>query len=63
VAGVAGRPPANERLIAVEQAFRSLPDRYLGADPRFDEIYDHLMALIQESLDALAAERRFPVIG
>jgi pimeloyl-ACP methyl ester carboxylesterase len=40
VAGVAGRPSANERLIAVEQAFRSLPDRYLGADPGFDATYN-----------------------
>jgi pimeloyl-ACP methyl ester carboxylesterase len=37
---VAGRPSANERLIAVEQAFRSLPDRYLGADPGFDATYN-----------------------
>lgn len=34
-----------------------------GPDPDVDEIYDHLMGLMQESLDALAAERRFPVIG
>ena len=27
------------RLAAVEQAFRSLPDRYLGADPGFDATY------------------------
>src|SRR5450755_463894 len=34
-----------------------------GPDPDVDEIYDHLMRLMQETLDALAAERRFPVIG
>jgi 1-acyl-sn-glycerol-3-phosphate acyltransferase len=34
-----------------------------GADPDVDEIYDHLMRLMQETLDALAAERRFPIIG
>ena len=28
-----------------------------------DEVYDHLVRLMQETLDALAAERRFPVIG
>lgn len=28
--------PHSERLAAVEAAFRSLPDRYLGADPGFD---------------------------
>jgi pimeloyl-ACP methyl ester carboxylesterase len=39
VARVAGRPSSNQRLIAVERAFRSLPDRYLGADPGFDATY------------------------
>ncbi len=34
-----------------------------GPDPDVDEIYDHLMRTMQETLDALAAERRFPVIG
>lgn len=29
----------DERLDTVERAFRSLPDRYLGADPRFDATY------------------------
>ena len=29
----------DERLSAVEHAFRSLPDRYLGADPGFDSTY------------------------
>jgi pimeloyl-ACP methyl ester carboxylesterase len=39
VAGVAGRPSSKQRLIAVERAFRSLPDRYFGADPGFDATY------------------------
>jgi 1-acyl-sn-glycerol-3-phosphate acyltransferase len=34
-----------------------------GPDPDVDEIYDHLMRLMQETLDALAAERRLPVLG
>ena len=34
-----------------------------GPEPDLDEIYDHLIRLMQETLDALAAERRFPVIG
>jgi len=34
-----------------------------GPDPDLDEVYDHLMRLMQETLDALAAERRLPVIG
>jgi pimeloyl-ACP methyl ester carboxylesterase len=39
VPAVAGRPLPNQRLTTVEQAFRSLPDRYLGADPGFDATY------------------------
>jgi 1-acyl-sn-glycerol-3-phosphate acyltransferase len=34
-----------------------------GPDPDLDEIYDHLIRLMQDTLDALTAERRFPVIG
>jgi 1-acyl-sn-glycerol-3-phosphate acyltransferase len=37
--------------------------REFGADPDIDEVYEHLVRLMQETLDALAAERRFPVIG
>ena len=36
---MAGRPSTSDQLIAVEQAFRSLPDRYLGTDPGFDATY------------------------
>ncbi len=34
-----------------------------GPDPDPEEIYDHLIRLMQDTLDALAAERRLPVIG
>ncbi len=34
-----------------------------GAEPDLDEVYDHLMRLMQETLDALASERRLPVLG
>lgn len=34
-----------------------------GEDPDLDEAYDHVVRLMQETLDALAAERRLPVIG
>jgi 1-acyl-sn-glycerol-3-phosphate acyltransferase len=34
-----------------------------GATPDLDEVYDHIVRLMQETLDALAAERRLPVIG
>jgi 1-acyl-sn-glycerol-3-phosphate acyltransferase len=34
-----------------------------GPDSDIDEIYDHIQRQMQDTLDALAAERRFPVIG
>jgi 1-acyl-sn-glycerol-3-phosphate acyltransferase len=34
-----------------------------GDDPDLEEVYDHVTRLMQETLDALASERRFPVIG
>jgi 1-acyl-sn-glycerol-3-phosphate acyltransferase len=37
--------------------------REFGDDPDIDEVYDHLVRQMQETLDALAAERRYPVIG
>jgi hypothetical protein len=38
-------------------------EREFGPDPDVDEIYRHVTAQMQEALDALGAERRFPVIG
>src|SRR4051812_22965181 len=34
-----------------------------GPDPDLDEVYDHVVRLMQDTLDALAAERRLPVLG
>jgi 1-acyl-sn-glycerol-3-phosphate acyltransferase len=34
-----------------------------GADPDLDEAYDQIIRLMQDTLDALAAERRLPVLG
>ena len=34
-----------------------------GDDPDPDEVYDHVTRLMQETLDALAAERRLPILG
>jgi 1-acyl-sn-glycerol-3-phosphate acyltransferase len=34
-----------------------------GPEPSPDEVYDHLIRVMQDTLDALASERRFPVIG
>ena len=34
-----------------------------GPDPDLDEVYEHVLRLMQETLDALASERRLPVLG
>ena len=34
-----------------------------GPDPDIDEVYEHVTRQMQETLDVLAAERRFPLIG
>jgi 1-acyl-sn-glycerol-3-phosphate acyltransferase len=34
-----------------------------GAEPDHQEVYDHVVRVMQDALDALASERRFPVIG
>ena len=38
-------------------------EREFGPDPDVNEVYDHVTAQMQDALDGLAAERRFPVIG
>jgi 1-acyl-sn-glycerol-3-phosphate acyltransferase len=34
-----------------------------GPDPDFDEVYEHVTQQMQDALDQLQSERRFPVIG
>jgi hypothetical protein len=34
-----------------------------GDDPDAGQVYDHVIRGMQETLDTLAAERRFPIIG
>ena len=34
-----------------------------GDEPDVDDVYDHVTTLMQETLDTLAAERRYPLIG
>ncbi len=34
-----------------------------GPNPDIQEIYDHIIRLMQDTLDALASERRLPVVG
>ena len=44
-----------------------LPPIYLreefGPEPDLDEVYDHVTRLMQDTLDAMAAERRLPLLG
>ena len=39
------------------------PARGVRPEPDVDEVYDHVVRLMQDTLDALAAERRLPVLG
>jgi hypothetical protein len=34
-----------------------------GPEPDLDEVYDQVMSVMQDTLDALAAERRLPLLG
>ncbi len=34
-----------------------------GPEPDVDEVYDHVTRLMQDTLDALASERRLPILG
>ena len=36
---------------------------HFGPEPDLDEVYEHVTRVMQETLDGLAAERRFPIIG
>jgi 1-acyl-sn-glycerol-3-phosphate acyltransferase len=39
------------------------PREEFGDDPDVDEVHEHVTRLMQDTLDALASERRLPVIG
>jgi hypothetical protein len=45
----------------------TLPPIYVrelfGPEPDLDAVYDHLIGMMQDALDELAADRRLPVIG
>jgi 1-acyl-sn-glycerol-3-phosphate acyltransferase len=62
VGDMAGHIPAPAKI-----TIEVLPPIHLreefGEDPDVDEVYDHVLRLMQETLDALAAERRYPVVG
>ena len=50
--------PAQNRAIDAEY----LREQF-GPEPDVDEVYSHVTRVMQEALDGLYAERRFPVIG
>jgi 1-acyl-sn-glycerol-3-phosphate acyltransferase len=62
VGDMLGHVPLPSKIIV-----EALPSIHLreefGPEPDVGEVYDHLMRTMQETLDALAAERRLPVIG
>jgi hypothetical protein len=49
--------------ITIETLAPIHPRSEFGPNPDVDEVYDHLIRLMQNTLDALAAERRLPVLG
>jgi hypothetical protein len=34
-----------------------------GPEPDIDEVYEHVVSVMQDTLESLAHERRFPVLG
>jgi 1-acyl-sn-glycerol-3-phosphate acyltransferase len=49
--------------ITVEALPAIHPREEFGPEPDVDDVYAHILRTMQETLDALAAERRFPVLG
>ncbi|HEY6397315.1 MAG TPA: lysophospholipid acyltransferase family protein [Solirubrobacteraceae bacterium] len=49
--------------ITIETLAPIYPHREFGPDPGVEEVYEHITRLMQQTLDALAAERRLPVLG
>ena len=62
VGDMLGHIPLPSKIIVEALPPVHLRDEF-GPDPDVGEVYDHLMRTMQETLDALAAERRLPVIG
>jgi len=62
VGDMLGHVPLPSKIIVEALPPIHLRDEF-GPEPDVGEVYDHLMRTMQETLDALAAERRLPVIG
>ncbi len=62
VGDMAGHIPLPAKITVEALPPVHLRDEF-GPEPDVDEVYDHVTRLMQDTLDALASERRFPVIG
>ena len=62
VGDMQGRIPAPAKIVVEVLPPIHLREEF-GEEPDVDEVYDHVLRLMQETLDALASERRYPVIG
>ena len=62
VGDLLGHLPLPAKITIEVQAPIDLEQQF-GPEPDVDEVYDHVTRVMQEALDGLAAERRFPVIG
>jgi 1-acyl-sn-glycerol-3-phosphate acyltransferase len=62
VGDMLGHVPLPSKIVVEALPPIHLRDEF-GPEPDLGEVYDHIMRTMQETLDALAAERRLPVIG
>jgi 1-acyl-sn-glycerol-3-phosphate acyltransferase len=62
ISDLAGHLPLPTKITIEAMEPINLRERY-GDDPDIDKIYDDVIGMMQDTLDRLAAERKFPVIG
>jgi 1-acyl-sn-glycerol-3-phosphate acyltransferase len=62
VGDVAGHLPLPAKITIEALPAIHLREQF-GPEPDVDEVYDHVVGLMQAALDALADERRLPVLG
>jgi 1-acyl-sn-glycerol-3-phosphate acyltransferase len=62
VGDFAGHLPLPSKIVVEVLPRIDLREEF-GPDPDVDEVYDEVVARMQDTLDALAAERRWPVLG
>ncbi|MFL5871736.1 MAG: 1-acyl-sn-glycerol-3-phosphate acyltransferase [Solirubrobacterales bacterium] len=62
VSDLLGHIPLPAKITSEVLAPIDLRERF-GSEPDLDEVYEHVTGVMQEALEGLASERRFPVIG